>query len=136
MESGISIKLTESRIQVPLAKTGIQYLEYGIRRRVQNPRLSRTVADPDLQIGGGGGGGVHPDPEIGGGARPPKTFFFRPFGPHFGRKIRGGRAPGPLSWIRHRWIPLHGAIYWKIPKDITNECIHYLAPDFHPSLSH
>ena len=66
LESGISIKLTESRIQVPLAKTGIQYLEYGIRRRVQNPRLSRTVAGPDLQIRGGGGGGGHPDPEIGG----------------------------------------------------------------------
>ena len=38
--------------------------------------------------------------------------------------------PGPLSWVWHCLIPLHGAIYCKIPKDITNECIHYLAPVF------
>ena len=42
-----------------------------------------ALADPDLQMGGG---------------RSPKKFF-RPFGPHFGRKIRGG--PGPLPWILH-----------------------------------
>ena len=40
------------------------------------------MADPDLQIrGGGGGGGSHPDPEIRGAVT------------HFGREIRGGRAP-------------------------------------------
>ena len=50
--------------------------------------VPHTVADPDLQIRGGpviqtlrsGGGGVHKD-------------FFRPFGPQFGLKIRGARAP-------------------------------------------
>ena len=52
-----------------------------------------ALADPDLQMGGGG----HPDPEIRGGRSPKK--FFRPFGPHFGRKIRGG--PWPLPWILH-----------------------------------
>ena len=31
-----------------------------------------------------------------------KFFFFRPFGPQFGLKIRGGTGPpGPLPWIRH-----------------------------------
>ena len=41
-----------------------------------------------LSIGAG-----HPVPEIGGGGSPKK--YFPPFGPHFGRKIRGGRPPGP-----------------------------------------
>ena len=62
------------------------------------------MADLDLQVKGGGGGG-HPDPEIsgggggGGGGGRPQKIFFRPFGPHFGLKIRVGG--GPLSWIRH-----------------------------------
>ena len=38
-----------------------------------------------------GGGGGHPDPEIR-GARPQKICF-RPLGPHFGLKIRGGHVP-------------------------------------------
>ena len=50
-----------------------------------------------------GGGGGHPDPEIsGGGGRSPKIFF-RPFGRHFGRKIReGGGLPldPPLNQIK------------------------------------
>ena len=50
------------------------------------------VANLDLQIMGGGGG--HPDPEIRGGGQSQK-FFFRPFGPHFGLKIRGAGSPGP-----------------------------------------
>ena len=62
------------------------------------------MADPDLQIrvgggGRGGGGGVVgiPDPEKkGGGPGLPKKFF-SPFGPHFARKIRGGRAGRPGS---------------------------------------
>ena len=49
----------------------------------------------------GGGGGGHPDPEISRGAQSPKKFF-RLFGPHFDRKIRGRGGPlGPLPWIRH-----------------------------------
>ena len=39
------------------------------------------------------GGAGHPDTEIRGGLVSKKNFF-RPFGPHFCRKIReGGRAP-------------------------------------------
>ena len=34
------------------------------------------------------------------GRRSQKNFF-RPFGPQFGLKIRGGGPPGPLPWIRH-----------------------------------
>ena len=52
-----------------------------------------SVADPALQIRGGGGGGggraVIQTLREGGGAQSPKKFF-RPFGPHFGRRIRGG----------------------------------------------
>ena len=54
------------------------------------------MALTDLQIRGGGGGG-YPDPEIrlglgvGGGLQ---NVFFRPFGSHFGLKIRG--RPDPL----------------------------------------
>ena len=80
-----------------------------------------AVADPDLQIrrrggggggglkpnpgkwggGGGGGGGDHPDPEIRGGGC--LNFFFLPFEPQFGLKIRRGGTgpPGALPWIRH-----------------------------------
>ena len=43
-----------------------------------------------LSIGAG-----HPVPEIRGAGGPPKKYF-PPFGPHFGRKIRGGQAPWPL----------------------------------------
>ena len=55
-----------------------------------------TVADPYHQIRGGGGGG-HPDPKIRGGRGRSPKIFFRPFGRHFGRKIREG---GGLPWIR------------------------------------
>ena len=52
---------------------------------------NQPVADPDLQIGGRGGG--HPDPEIRG--KPGlKKIFFRPYGPQFGLKIRGGGGGG------------------------------------------
>ena len=77
-----------------------------------------SVADPDLQIKGGGGGDVgprapgrgggggggggefgHSDPEIvgGGGWGGLQKNLFRPFGPHFGRKIRGVPGPSPRS---------------------------------------
>ena len=46
------------------------------------------VADPDLQKRGLGGG--HPDPEIRKGGL---NFFFRPFGPQFGLKIRARALP-------------------------------------------
>ena len=50
------------------------------------------MTDPDLEIRGGGSG--HPDPEIR-GEQSTKNFF-RPFGPPFGLKIRGGAGPpGP-----------------------------------------
>ena len=51
------------------------------------------MADPDLEMaGGGGGGGGNQDLEIRAGGL--QKHFFRPFGPHFGRKITGG-PPGP-----------------------------------------
>ena len=51
------------------------------------------MAVPDLQIGGGGGGGQSFRPgDKGGGLK----FFFRPFGPNFGRKVCGGWPPPPL----------------------------------------
>ena len=52
------------------------------------------MADPDLVISGkgGGGGGGFPDSEIRWGAVS-KIKLFRPFGPQFGLKIRGARAP-------------------------------------------
>ena len=47
------------------------------------------MADPDLQIRGGPG---HPGSEIRRGGSVSKKIF-RPFGPHFGLKIRGHPAP-------------------------------------------
>ena len=61
--------------------------------------MCQPVVDPDFQItgGGGGGGGRDPDPEIRGGAVGGlHKQFFRPFGPQFGLKLRGG---GALPWI-------------------------------------
>ena len=49
------------------------------------------MADPDFQIAGEGG--RHPDPEIREEGRQSQKFFFRPFGPQFGLKIRGTRPP-------------------------------------------
>ena len=52
---------------------------------------------PSDNGGGGGGGGRDPDPEIrGGGVGGLHKQFFRPFGPQFGLKLRGG---GALPWI-------------------------------------
>ena len=51
------------------------------------------MSDPDLQIRGVPG--HHPDPEIEGGGGL-KKIFFRPFGPHFGLRIRG-EGSGPLG---------------------------------------
>ena len=51
-----------------------------------------SVADPDLQIRGGPS---HPDPEIRGGAGLKKKIF-RPFGPPFRPKIRGGGGLHPF----------------------------------------
>ena len=49
-----------------------------------------AVPDPELEIGRGGIG--HPDPYIRGGAAS-KKILFRPLGPQFSLKIRGGQAP-------------------------------------------
>ena len=54
-----------------------------------------TVVDPGLQIRDGGAGG-HPDPEIRGGGGLKKIF--RPFGPQFGPKIRGGGSRSSLGY--------------------------------------
>ena len=57
----------------------------------------RAVPDPDLEICGEGGGGGHPNSEIRGGPPVSPKNFFRPIGPQFGIKIKGGggRRPGP-----------------------------------------
>ena len=55
------------------------------------------MADPDLQKRGGGGGWSS-DPEMRGEAGL-QEFFFRSFGPHFGRKTTGGGDPSPGSAI-------------------------------------
>ena len=56
----------------------------------------RPVADPDLQMGGGGGVGSSRFWDKGGGPVSKKNFS-RPFGPLFGLKLRGHRAPPPPS---------------------------------------
>ena len=62
--------------------------------------VSSTVSGGSSPSDRGGGGGIHPDPEIRGAGL--HNFFFRPFGHHFGGKIRGELGPpGPLPWIRH-----------------------------------
>ena len=55
--------------------------------------LEKSVADPDLQLKGVGEAGRSSRPlnkEGGGGLQ---NIFFRPFGPHFGLKIRWALAP-------------------------------------------
>ena len=52
-------------------------------------------------MGGGGGGGGHSDPEIRGEGL--KEIVFRPFGPHFGPKIRGAAPPGPPPGTTTVW---------------------------------
>ena len=60
-----------------------------------------TRGDP-LQIGGRDGQSSRPKDKGAGGGGLPKNFF-RPFGPHFGPKIRGGRAlwapPQSFSYV-------------------------------------
>ena len=50
------------------------------------------MADPDLQGGGGGEGVIE---TLRKGEWGLQKIFFQLFGPHFGRKIRGGGPPGP-----------------------------------------
>ena len=60
-----------------------------------------AVANADLQIRGEGGGVIQPW-DKGGRGRPSPKDFFRPYGPQFGLKTKGGVGPpGPLTWIRH-----------------------------------
>ena len=68
-----------------------------------------SVPHPDLEISGGGGG-IQTRRYVGG--RSPKHFF-RPFGPQFGLKMRGGRASPlnpPLNLTKKRlkrWLCSH-----------------------------
>ena len=68
-----------------LAKEGYQGKVKFSKRVSKGTWINWAVADPDLEISVG---------------QTQKTFF-RPFGPQFGLKIRGVRAPRPLPWIRH-----------------------------------
>ena len=63
--------------------------------------------------GGGGRGGGHPDPDIRGGSWPQKIFF-RPFGPHFGLKIRGGQGP-PSPFPGSASVPISFPIKHPVP---------------------
>ena len=61
---------------------------------VNRPAFSATILSSrsrSSDIGGAGGGG-HPDPGIREVGSP--NFFFQPFGPHFGRKIKAGGGGG------------------------------------------
>ena len=75
----------------PQHKSPLNYFEPKTRNG-DNP-----VVDPDLQIREWGPGGATIQALTQRGGRPHKNIF-RPFGPHFGLKIRRG---GPLPWIRH-----------------------------------
>ena len=57
-------------------------------------------------------GGGHRDPEKKGGAGLPKSFF-RPFGPHFGPKIRGGGVgrPGPSPGSATERVLTYNSLY-------------------------
>ena len=55
--------------------------------------------DSDKKRGGGGGDG-HPDSEIRRGKPGLQKKFFRPSGPQFGLKIRGGEGVGGLGGSR------------------------------------
>ena len=62
-----------------------------------------AVPDPDLEMGGGGARGGPLDPEISGGGRSPKNFFW-PFRSQFGLKIRGGGGgAGPSLGSATKW---------------------------------
>ena len=65
--------------------------------------ILKSVADPDLQIRGGGGGG-HPYPEIRGAVS--RKRCLGPFGPQFGRNIRGGPSPGSATENGGRTKPI------------------------------
>ena len=56
--------------------------------------IRRGPSYPDPKIKGRGWGWVS------------KNIFFRPFGPKFGLKVRGGKPPGPLPWIRPEIVQL------------------------------
>ena len=73
------------------------------------PEINRYTGDVsrlDIEVSGRsrpsdkGGGGRSSRPWDKGESGLPKKFF-RPFGPHFGLKIKGGGPPGPLPLIRH-----------------------------------
>ena len=54
--------------------------------------MDKAVADSDLKMRGGGAG-THPE----GGGPVTQKFFFRPFGPQFGLKLRGAPPPGSAT---------------------------------------
>ena len=73
-----------------------------------NPKNIRGESRPSDKRGGGRSSRGW---DKGGGGSLQKNFV-RPHGPHFGRKIRGGRPPGPLPWIRHWFILSSSCISW------------------------
>ena len=71
---------------------------------------------------GAGGGGRPSRPWHRGGGRPHKNIF-RPFGPHFGLKIRGGAGPSPGS-ATATLSP--GLCFWKTGGAIPRPASHFL----------
>ena len=71
----------------------------------------------------GGSRPSHPDPEITGGPGL-KIFFFRPFGPHSGLKIWGGRQTPPLD------PPLYICFLSKKPVSLIKTCCTCKYPNF------
>ena len=82
------------------ASVTLDHLHHGTSNEQMNPFPAWIHRFQTFRWGGGGGfgGSSRPWDKGGGGLQ---EIFFVPFGPHFGRKIRGGGSPGPLPWIRH-----------------------------------
>ena len=84
------------------------------------------MADPDLQIREGGVAG-HSDPDIRGGSGLQK--FFSPFGPQFGLKRSGARAPPPNPPQASPCRP-----FWGVPPSEGDTRVSAAFPVFSPIL--
>ena len=63
--------------------------------------MNYSEPDPDLEIRGGGRSSRPLDKRRGGGGGGDRQKkFFRPFGPQFGLKIKGGPSPGSATDIK------------------------------------
>ena len=86
VNAGIKVQIREGQGGVIRAQVRVTSIKYPSLMGRTKPC---AVPDPDLEIRGGGGSSRPLDK---GKTGPPKISF-RPFGPQFGPKIRGGGAP-------------------------------------------